>query len=282
MRRQLRHRLIPLSILVFLATCYVSPLLAQTSELYAVALANWVRVKRVNVETGTSDSLGSFPGETLSPSDAASHPGLEDGTFWVLTAGSTTPSQLARVAPRRSELELVSVTDVDASLTTLAIDPLTGTFFGTSSSGLMTIDPVDGSAEWVGLTNHAVDQGLAFDGAGNLYGVGYNPVSETNDLFLVDKLTATTSLISPLPFHLVADIAFRPEDDGLYATGYCPDDGYVLFQIDPATGSTSHVVRSVARTAGLAFVVAEPTPQIAGWACLIAIILAVRSRKKVA
>lgn len=135
---------------------------------------------------------------------------------------------------------------------TLAIDPTSGEFFGTSDAALYRIAPGTGATTLVGTTSLPVGRGLGFDLRGNLYGI-----ANLNQLVAIDKLTGDTSLRATLDVIRMEDIAARPEDGVMYGIGYGPD--YSLYQIDVDTGDLVKLGDSLARPSGLSFA-AIPEP----------------------
>ena len=92
----------------------------------------------------------------------------------------------------------------------LAFHPLTNTLWGTSWNELITINPSDGSATWIGSSN--LDYPLTdidFDIAGNLFATAGGGTNEDNYFFLIDQSTAQGTLIGEIGFQSVSGMAFN-------------------------------------------------------------------------
>jgi hypothetical protein len=137
-------------------------------------------------------------------------------------------------------------------ISSLAIDPVTGDFYGASSTNLYRISPATGATTLVGGTVLPVGKALGFDVLGNLYGI-----ANENQLVAVDKASGATSLIATLGVFRMEDIAVHPESGAMYGIGYGPD--YSLYQINLTTGSLVNLGPSLVRPNGLAFA-AVPEP----------------------
>ncbi len=123
----------------------------------------------------------------------------------------------------------------------LAFSP-TGVLFGASGAGyneLATIDPINGSVTPVATINYSLG-GLAFNSQGVLYGATYS--SSPNRLVRIDPNSGTILQDFPLvpDIGTLGDIVFDPAGI-LMGTGFDGNLGYILFNIDPASGAVSNI-----------------------------------------
>lgn len=203
--------------------------------------------------------------------DFASDPFRNPSIVWSLHQTEQNGYELISFSPYQ-QLVLSNVSlDASLELSGLAIDPTTGVMYGTSKTALYSIQPSDGEAVIVGLTNHEVAWALGFDVEGSLFGVG---VSERR-LISIDKASGATTSVGEMDAW-PADIAMRPEDGLMYGLGHSGIAAYTygLYTIDIDTAALSHVGPSLGRPAGLAFTnIPEPNTltlsllAITGFAC---------------
>lgn len=149
-----------------------------------------------------------------------------------------------------SSVELLA----NEAIATLAIDPTTGTMFGTSESvgetSLFQIDRLTGSTAVVGDMGTPLTS-LGFDQTGRLFG------SFGSSLFEIDPTNAAVTVVSSaLPVFRLDDLASRPADNKMFALGQ--GVGYRLFGIDVSSGIVEDIGPSLGRPSGLGFFVPEP------------------------
>jgi hypothetical protein len=194
--------------------------------------------------------------------DLAAHAAIHGRSVWVVR-GSGDENDLVAVDPYRQDLLSRVTLNAPEPIVTLAIDPTTGEFYGTSDTALYRISSETGATTLVGATSLAVDEGLGFDRQGNLYGI-----ANENQLVEINKTDAGTSLRATLDVFRMDDIAARPEDGLMYGVGYGPS--YSLYQIDLSTGDLVNLGDSLLRPSGLAFsAVPEPSTVSLGLAALV-------------
>lgn len=196
---------------------------------------------------------------TLNPggiADAASDPARWPTLIWGVN-GFTSPNVLTAFDPAKG-IAVYSVSiPVPVSndpIRGLAIDPVTGDFYGASSLALFKLDPWSGARTLVGTTPVRVDEALGFDASGVLYGVTTN-----EELMEIDTGTATLTKVGDLPFSGVFDLATRPEDGAIYTLAYSNTASYQLATIDTSNAAVQLKGPSFSRPQFLAFTgVPEP------------------------
>jgi hypothetical protein len=220
---------------------------AAGSQLWGGRGVPWL----INHQTGAPVSMSGYdPGFW---SDAASDPARMPNEIWGVQGNS---HLLTAVNPATGQVVHsvnLNTTGTQNAINGLAIDPVSGDFFGASSSALYKIDPTDGDTTLIGATSKRIDQALGFDAAGILYAVATD-----QELVIVDTTTAVLTSVASLGVR-AEDLAARPEDGVMYALAYNSPD-YQLITIDMSDGSVHLVGNSFSRPTFLAFTgVPEPS-----------------------
>lgn len=97
-----------------------------------------------------------------------------------------------------------------------------------SAGNLLTSDLTTSQTTLIGFMGTAMTD-LAFDSAGNLYGISFS------NLYRIDKETAQTTLIGPFGISGINALAFG-KDGTLYAAS---STSTLLYKLDPATGAAT-------------------------------------------
>ena len=217
-------------------------------RLIGSGLANNGPIFEVNQSTGEESEIGRL-GAGIRDLASDSRTGFE--SLWGINRDS-----LFRL--NQNNLNIISEVDLVSaeSFQTLAISPIDGRFFATStdtSDQLFEIQPQTGVVTLIGDLDTSYD-GLAFDNSGQLFGLTGDSLT-TIDLVTADETTVASSLqVSSLE----GDIAFRKSDNALFVAAN-RSEGYSLSRIDIINGTTELVGTSIIRPSGLAFVaVLEP------------------------
>ena len=239
---------------------------ADASSLFASSYDKR-KIFTINQTTGAGSAIGPvFPMSDIR--DMASDPRAGSFRLW---ATSQSTGQLFRLDPTSGGGKLVGSYGLPQGeqMRTLGFDAVAGKLYGTSegaaSNKLYEIDPDTGSAALIGATGIPSIGGIAADSSGTLYGVRQN----TSELFRIDKATgALTKVVTVAPMGLLSDLAFRPEDDALYAITHNGSSGLdrSVFTINLATGAATRLGfygEEVEIMAGLAFGPAEAEAQFA-------------------
>ena len=119
--------------------------------------------------------------------------------------------------------------------TGLATDPLTGELWvmlrvsGSFGRELVTINPDTGVATSVGNTGDRFT-GLAFDGAGTLFGVTGNGADIPESLFTLRTSDATPTLVLRMPQCYGESIGFNPDDAQMYRASGAIDCLPIIFE----------------------------------------------------
>ncbi len=175
----------------------------------------------------------------------------QPGNTFVWSVSSFT-SRLAKIQP--ASKTIVSVVSLSASVRAIAINPTNLDFIGVSGSNLVKIDPITGVVTTIAVLSPAVSvESLAFDMAGQLYGIG------NDSFFTINAQDAALTVINnAVPMNGSSGLAVRPSDGTMLMVSH--DGGYKLFTIDPSTGSRTFLGNTLSRPNGLAFAeVPEPT-----------------------
>lgn len=197
---------------------------------------------------------------TASVDDMASDPMRQPGVVWGVR-NPLAGNQLVSIDPFGQQLLATTSITAPEAIRSLAIDPLTGLFYGASTANLYRINDQTGATTLVGPTALAVDRALGFDSLGNLFGV-----ANSNVLVSVNKQSGATSTIATMPLSRMEDMAFDPDSGIMYGLGF----GYSLYQINLASGALNVVGPSLGRPAGMAFtIVPEPTTMLLCFSLLL-------------
>jgi len=254
---------------IALATCSSN---SSASALDPILWGSTGRLTPLNIATGALGPSVTFDGSTLfSATDLAGDAATQASVLWAVTFNG----QLTACSPLTGKVLSTKAIVSPETISTLAIDPTTGFFYGASLNNLYRIVPETGVATLVGATTQPVNKGLGFDTLGNLYGVG-----NENRLSAVNKTTGAASLIATLALYRVEDIAVHPQTGVMYGLGYgFSPDSYSLYQINLADGALTRLGPSVIRPSGLAFT-AVPEPAAALIATLGAIAVLFKSPRR--
>lgn len=209
-----------------------------------------VGLSEVNPATGAASPLFFISSGLGSGVDDLAGDAQWQGTkLWgVRNAFST--SYIASWNPYNKQLLSELPINTPTQVRTLAIDPLTGDFYTTTTAALYKLAPTTGQATLIGPTD-GIDKALGFDAQGNLYGVG-----NQNVLYSIDKSSGLRVQIAVMNVSRMEDITYRPSDGAMLGIGF---GNYSLFRIDLNTGATTNLGSSLSRPSGLAFV-AAPEP----------------------
>lgn len=159
-------------------------------------------------------------------------------TFYGGLGGSNTASDLYTVS---SSATLSSIGATGFGLTGLAIDPTTGTLYGSTNANsaahpksLVTIDPVTGAATFVASLGSIPIADIDFISTGQLYGVRGSDLK----LVSINKTTGTVTLIGPAVGYGSPVIAINRNTDTAYNSGSSGD----IYTINLATGDVTLLV----------------------------------------
>ncbi len=185
------------------------------------------------------------------------------GVLYGVSGGSALQSTLMTIDPTTGVATVIGlVSDPNANIDGLRFNSqgvLYGTAYNPSLSGgvLYTIDPSNAniltSLNLMGSGN-SFCAGIAFDGAGNLYGSRGNSNGHTEDLDLINQGTGAMTPIGGMDA-VISDIVFYP-DGTLYASSPNGD----LYSINPMTGGKTLLFNTgITQFSGLAAAVPEPS-----------------------
>ena len=138
-----------------------------------VGLGAPLTIWEIDVNTGGASRL-TIPGSDSRAGvlDFASDPFRNPSVVWSLHNTSQNGYELLSFNTRQQRLLSNVPLDDSLEFRGLAIDPLTGLFYGASETALHQIDPATSRAEMIGETSLRVDRALGFDLEGNLFSVG--------------------------------------------------------------------------------------------------------------
>lgn len=155
----------------------------------------------------------------------------------------------------------------------LAYNPITDQLYGITSDagppggfpgdGIYTIDTGTGLATFVGPTIWDTNAGIAFDTAGTLYALGFDPnvnpgVGGTNMLFTLDSVTGAelTRVTVDINDFIFSGLAIDPETGVIYATESRTGN---IYTVDENTGEMTFTGKpDGAFVSDLAFRIPEP------------------------
>ena len=155
----------------------------------------------------------------------------------------------------------------------LAYNPITDTLYGITSDaappggfpgdGIYTIDTGTGLASFIGPTIWDTTAGIAFDTAGTLYALGFDPlvnpgVGGTNMLFTLDALTGAelTRVTVDINNFIFSGLGINPVTGEIYATESQTGEVYI---VDPVTGEMTATGKPAGEfVSDIAFRIPEP------------------------
>lgn len=143
----------------------------------------------------------------------------------------------------QARASLGTITGYSSTPTGLAYGQTADVLYFSSADGmnsyLYTIDPDDYSANLVGTVGSPLIIGIAFDSAGQLYGVDIG----SDILVTIDKGTGADASVGSLGIDInyAQDIAFDRATDTLYGTLYEASGAGGLYTINTTTGAASLV-----------------------------------------
>ncbi|HEY3391780.1 MAG TPA: hypothetical protein VGK58_03680 [Lacipirellulaceae bacterium] len=275
MRIGIQRPILSILSVIVLYTGYSQPTLGASALWGANSgLGASLSVGQIDPITGRVLAYRTIPGEMSRSGvrDFASDPLRNPSVVWSLSSTDPYGDGLLSFDPHRGLVLSNVPLDESLELQGLAIDPTTGHFYATSSDSLYRIDPDNGQATRIGATSLRVDEALAFDLNGYLFGVsrfGSYPA----DLVLVNKATGQTTKIANLEVRPL-DMAVDPDDGEMFGLGFVNDPmtSYSLYRINLGTGAATIIGPSLFRPAGLAFTII-PEPATGALTILAAIAL---------
>ena len=195
-----------------------------------------------------SFTLDNFPGQTVIGAQSAAFYGMDfDPAGTVLYALNDATDQLGTL-----DLATGAFTGLVAcpppggatSWTGLAIDPVTGTFYGSTTVNLYTIDPATGASTLVGPFN--VSSGLMIAIAVNAVGEMYGHDIFTDSIYSIDMATGAATLIGPTGYlaNFAQGMDFDNEDGTLYIFLYQGSGANVYGTVDLTTGAVTPLATS--------------------------------------
>ncbi len=95
-----------------------------------------------------------------------------------------------------SGVDYITITGSGGNLDDIAIDPTTGTMYGTNASNLYTINTSTGAATLVGAMGESDMEGMTFSENGDLYGTTGTGATNSNSKYSINKSTGSATLIS--------------------------------------------------------------------------------------
>lgn len=246
-------RRIAMSLLLALASPITAASGSQLWGTYSGSSSN-IGLTLIDIATGAVAPVINIAAVgSASVDDMASDPMRQPSVVWGVR-NPLAGNQLVSIDPFSQQLLATTSINAPEAIRSLAIDPLTGAFYGASTANLYQINNQTGATTLVGPTALAIDRALGFDSLGNLFGV-----ANSNVLVSVNKQSGVTSTIATMPLTRMEDMAFDPDSGIMYGLGF----GYSLYQINLTSGALTVVGPSLTRPAGMAFTdVPEPTTML--------------------
>ncbi|SHJ41679.1 Serine protease, subtilisin family [Reichenbachiella agariperforans] len=121
------------------------------------------------------------------------------------------------------------------SWTGLTKDPVTGSLYASTETGLYLVDPVTFSTEYVGYFGTSNMIGIAMGESGQMYGYTLE-----DNLYEIDVRTGAASLVGYIGFDAVfgQDLAYDFKTKAFYMAAYSNANGAELRMVDTNTGMT--------------------------------------------
>lgn len=114
----------------------------------------------------------------------------------------------------------------------IALNPTSGLLYGVSLHSLYSIDKSNGEVSIISSHLSGSVNGLAFNGAGRLYGS-----SSRGDLFTLDHTTGIASLVGHTGFNSSGDLAFDTNDNLFMSADVGVNRSDLLISVNPNTGA---------------------------------------------
>ncbi|MCZ7638436.1 MAG: PEP-CTERM sorting domain-containing protein [Verrucomicrobia bacterium] len=227
-----RTLLIP-SLIILLVS---SPPDASASVLFGVRFSGLTDLYQVDQTSGSLSSIGPSGRDWIGDLTSDTRPGSQ--RIWGVRISENRLYEFDPVTGAGSPGAVLNSPD---NMVSLAFDPVGGKLYGNTSLGfgapfdaLYEIDPATGNSTFIGRIGFNNVYALAFDQAGQLFGVA----DASKEFISISTATGNGALIAPLRLSLAFDIASRPEDN----TMFLADSGtFSLYTIDTANGLTSLV-----------------------------------------
>jgi len=185
--------------------------------------------------------LNDFTGQTVVGTSTNAYYGIDfDPTATVLYALNDTVDQLGTIDLATGAFTgLVSCPPGGgaANWTGLAIDPVSGVFYGSTATQLFTIDPVTGASTLVGAYGVTTMIAIAVNGEGLMY--GHDITSDS--IYQVDPATGLATLVGPTGYaaNYAQGMDFDNQDGTLYIWLYIGSGANVYGTVDLATGAVT-------------------------------------------
>ena len=221
-----------------------------------------------------SDNFVSFPlndftGQTVVGTNAVPYYGIDfDPTATTLYALNDTTDQLGTIDLATGAFTgLVSCPPGGgaANWTGLAIDPVSGVFYGSTATQLFTIDPGTGLSTLVGTYGVSTMIAIAVNGDGLMY--GHDITSDS--IYQVDPATGATTLVGPTGYaaNYAQGMDFDNQDGTLYIWLYIGSGSNVYGTVNLATGAVTPLAVSapLGEFEGATQTTAGPPPDYIPW-----------------
>lgn len=208
----------------------------SASVLFGVRFAALTDLYEVDQTSGSLSSIGPSGRDGIGDLTSDTRPGSQ--RIWGIRISE---NRLYEFNPATGAGTPGALLNSPDNMVSLAFDPVGGRLYGNTSLGfgapfdaLYEIDPATGNSTFIGRIGFHNVYALAFDQAGQLFGVA----DESNEFISISTATGNGALIAPLPLSFSFDIASRPEDN----TMFLADSGtFSLYTINTANGLTALV-----------------------------------------
>jgi hypothetical protein len=243
--------------------CFCFVCSAWASELFGVTFPGTTSLYSINQSSGALSAVGSTGRDGIG--DLTSDPVMR--TLWAVRISS---NELIKIDPvSGTPLSTIPILNTDGNITGLALDPVTHTLYGNTttafsggSNKLYKID-LNGNSTLIGSGIGFENVfALGFDQTGRLFGIA----NAGDELISISTTTGAGTLISTISAHAAFDIASRPEDNVMFlADSNGGSDS--LYTINTSTGALNLVGSyssapplSDTNIVGLAFMNPVPEP----------------------
>jgi hypothetical protein len=204
----------------------------SASVLFGVRFAGLTDLYEVDQTLGTLSSIGPSGRDGIGDLTSDTRPGSP--RIWGIRISE---NRLYEFDPATGAGAAGAVLNSPDNMVSLAFDPVGGRLYGNTSLGfgapfdaLYEIDPLTGNSTFIGRIGFQNVYALAFDQAGQLFGVA----DESNEFISISTGTGNGALIAPLALGLAFDLASRPEDN----TMFLADSGtFSLYTVDTGSGA---------------------------------------------
>ena len=228
------------------AACRVSMPIIETRGIFSPTDVGYAQDIGFISDNFVSFPLNNFSTQTILGTSTNSYYGMDfDAAGEVLWALNDTTDQLGTISLIDGGFTGVAACPPGggaSNWTGLAIDPVTGIFYGSTATDLYTINSTSGSVTLIGPFGTSVMIAIAINMDGQMYG---HDIS-TDSIYSIDKFTGTATLVGLTGYdaNYAQGMDFDNEDGTLYIFLYIGGGANVFGTVNLSTGAVTPLATS--------------------------------------